>query len=74
MASAVQFDKVPAARIKRRGVKVPTGISPEIKSWIDNVIVPGLVEEFLSADVSRKTVADKSQPVVTSRAKAESIR
>ena len=24
-----------------------TGIDPEVKSWIDNVIVPALVHEFL---------------------------
>ena len=24
-----------------------TGIDPEVKSWIDNVIVPALVREFL---------------------------
>jgi hypothetical protein len=27
--------------------KLATAIDPEVKSWIDNVIVPAMVEEFL---------------------------
>lgn len=64
----VQFDRVPAAGIERRSAKVPATISPQIKSWIDNVIVPGLVEEFLQAQMPRKVVAGKSRSVVTSHA------
>jgi hypothetical protein len=74
MASVVQLDKAGAGGIEQRNAKPPATISPEIRSWIDNVIVPGLVEEFLSAYTSRKTVAEKSQPVVTLRAEAEGNR
>lgn len=71
MASAVQVDQ---AAIERPGTKASGMISPEIKSWIDNLIVPGLVEEFLSKHTPRKTVAEKSGLVVTSRATAEGIQ
>jgi hypothetical protein len=36
MATALKFVRDPG-----------TGIDPEVKSWIDNVLVPALVREFL---------------------------
>lgn len=41
---------------KRKGKKAEPDISPEVRSWIDNVIVPALVDEFLSE------VSGKDQP------------
>lgn len=33
-----------------------TGIDPEVKSWIDNVIVPSLVREFLEDRAKERSV------------------
>jgi hypothetical protein len=40
-----------------------TGIDPEVKSWIDNVIVPALVREFLAKEdsVLRLRIVAKSK-------------
>ena len=43
-----------------------TGIDPEVKSWIDNVIVPALVREFLEDrakedSVLRRKIVAKSK-------------
>jgi hypothetical protein len=41
------------------------GINPEVKSWIDNVIVPTLVKEFLASKRSCDHVSDfDALPVV----------
>jgi len=32
------------------GTPRPAGIDPKVKSWIDNVIVPTLVREYLASE------------------------
>jgi hypothetical protein len=43
-------------------------IDPETKSWIDNCLVPIMVEEYLREHMGKKTVAAEFEPVVTSPA------
>jgi hypothetical protein len=43
-------------------------ISPELKSWIDNCLVPIMVEEYLAQHSGEKSIAAESTPVVTSAA------
>jgi hypothetical protein len=43
--------------------KFRAAIDPELKGWIDNCIVPALVDEYLR----KKTIASESEPIVTSR-------
>jgi hypothetical protein len=40
------------------------GINPEVKSWIDNVIVPTMVKEFLLSERSRRDVSNFDAPAV----------
>jgi hypothetical protein len=75
MASALKFKKVPAGAVEERRRKsgsvdrAPRSvITPELKSWIDNCLVPILVKEYLAGHVVEKTVAAESAPVVTSPA------
>lgn len=42
----------------------PVGIYPEVKSWIDNVIVPTLVKEFLASERSRGNMSNLGAPPV----------
>jgi hypothetical protein len=43
----------------------PVGINPEVKSWIDNVIVPTIVKEFLASWRGRGDVSNvDASPVV----------
>jgi hypothetical protein len=42
----------------------PVGINPEVKSWIDNVIVPTMVKEFLASERSRGDVSNFDAPPV----------
>jgi hypothetical protein len=42
----------------------PVGINPEVKSWIDNVIVPTMVKEFLASWRGRGDVSNVDAPPV----------
>lgn len=42
----------------------PAAISPEVKSWINNVIVPTLVREYLAAERKRSESPNFDAPVV----------
>lgn len=53
MASATKFDQ-------RRE------IAPELKSWIDNCVVPLLVKEYLAEYESTKKIAAKADDVAVS--------
>lgn len=53
MASAVQLGK-------------HDKISPEVKSWIDNCVVPLMVQEYLAPNNSEKNVAAKVDAVAVS--------
>ncbi len=39
------------------------GLSPEVKSWIDAVVVPALVREYLSSIESKKLTCSEGEPV-----------
>lgn len=77
MASSSELDRAAAIAIDRDGSDrngrrarsrdARARIDPEIKSWIDNVLVPALVDEFLStADLpTEKSVARSSRPGVS---------
>ncbi len=43
-------------------------LSPELKSWIDGVIVPALVREYLAERERKKSACSKSKPVKDSAA------
>ena len=38
-----------------------------LKSWLDNVVIPGLVREYLARPESEKMLATEAEPVVESR-------
>jgi hypothetical protein len=40
-----------------------SGLSPELKSWIDRVVVPALVREYLSSIESKKLACSKEEVV-----------
>jgi hypothetical protein len=40
-----------------------SGLSPELKSWIDRVVVPALVREYLSSIESKKLACSEREPV-----------
>ena len=40
------------------------GINPELKSWIDNVVVPTLVKEYLASERSCAEVSNHDSGVV----------
>ena len=42
-------------------------LSPQLKSWIDNVIVPALVRQYLARLEPEKSLATGAEPVVESR-------
>lgn len=42
----------------------PAAINPEVKSWIDNVIVPTLVREYLASERERSEASNFSAPMV----------
>ncbi len=42
-------------------------LTPELRSWIDNCVVPGLLREYLAALESEKMLATRAEPVVESR-------
>jgi hypothetical protein len=42
----------------------PARINPEVKSWIDNVIVPTLVREYLASEQKRSEALQFDAPVV----------
>jgi hypothetical protein len=42
------------------------GLSPELKSWIDSVIVPALVREYLARLECEKSLAPSAEPAVDS--------
>ncbi len=39
------------------------GLSPELKSWIDCVVVPALVREYLNELESKKLACSEGEPV-----------
>ncbi len=39
------------------------GLSPELKGWIDAVVVPALVREYLSSIESKKLPCSEGEPV-----------
>ena len=39
-------------------------LTPELKSWLDNVIVPALVREYIARPDSEKSLASESEPTV----------
>ena len=39
-------------------------LDPQVKSWIDNVIVPTLVREFLASEKKQRESADDDVPMV----------
>ena len=43
------------------------GLSPELKSWIDSVIVPALVREYV-AEMQREKTCIRAEPVKDSAA------
>jgi hypothetical protein len=43
-------------------------LDPQVKSWIDNVIVPTLVREFLASQKKRAEAVTCDAPVVQSAA------
>ena len=52
-------------------VKSSAQISPALKSWLDNVIVPALVKEYM-AELQRNEFASRSECGLESRVKVES--
>ena len=42
------------------------GLSPELKSWIDCVVVPALVREYLNELESKKLACSEGEPVAES--------
>ncbi len=42
-------------------------LTPELKSWLDNVIVPALVRQYLAQLERQKSLATGAEPVVESR-------
>ena len=48
-----------------KGTKLGSvGINPEVKSWIDNVIVPTLVREYLASEQMRSESSNRDALVV----------
>ena len=45
-----------------------SGLSPELRSWIDNCLVPILVREYLAEMDREKSACSKSKPVKDSAA------
>jgi hypothetical protein len=43
--------------------RLGTKIKPAVRSWIDNVIVPSLVEEWLAREKSMKCLAETPRGV-----------
>ena len=39
------------------------GLSPELKGWLDNVVVPALVREYLNELESKKLACSKEEVV-----------
>lgn len=46
--------------------KSPNEIGPGLKSWLDNVIVPALVSEYLRTIVPQNGIALRSDDVIES--------
>jgi hypothetical protein len=46
------------------GAPRAAAINPEVKSWIDNVIVPTLVREYLASERERSEASNCERPVV----------
>ena len=42
-------------------------LTPQLKSWLDNVVVPALVREYMSRLEPEKSLATGAEPVVESR-------
>jgi hypothetical protein len=42
----------------------PGGINPEVKSWIDNVLVPTMVKEYLAYERKRGKASNFDAPPV----------
>ena len=42
------------------------GLSPELKGWLDNVVVPALVREYLNELESKKLACSKEEVVAES--------
>jgi hypothetical protein len=42
----------------------PVGINPEVKSWIDHVVVPILVREYLASERNRVATSSFDAPPV----------
>ncbi len=41
-------------------------LTPELRSWLDSVIVPGLVGEYLAQLECEKSLASEGEPLVES--------
>ncbi len=73
MASAAQVDRTKAVKERPTPVKIPSGpgrqtgagMDPKLRAFIDRVVVPILVQDFLADSRSEKKVA-KTRPVVPS--------
>jgi len=42
-------------------------LTPSLRSWLDNVVIPGLVREYLARPECEKMLATEAEPVVESR-------
>ena len=42
-------------------------LTPELRSWIDNCVVPALLREFLAERRPEEILASEGEPVVESR-------
>jgi hypothetical protein len=73
MASATQVGRTKARKARPAPVRIPSGlgrqtgagIDPKLKAFIDRVVVPILVRDFLADPGSEKNVA-KSRPDMAS--------
>ncbi len=57
---------------KDRGARMSSNghnsaLSPQLKSWLDNVVVPALVRQYLAQLEGEKSLAPDAEPVVESR-------
>ena len=54
-----------------------SSLSPELKGWLDNVVVPALVREYLAGREREKSACSKPEPVKDSapiQVSAEGVR
>ena len=67
MATGTKLVQVPSRGAEAQakpGPPKPAEIHPEVKSWIDNVIVPTLVREYLASERERSESPHLDAPMV----------